>query len=163
VFTLTVSELLPELDINPLKSWLAVALLVATLTRIVLLMDTRRLLWGIERLTGLDLDRDGATGKPQERLVIVNAGQSHTEAEQQANAERASQFAQFVARLPAKGTAARKWEKELGRETHQEYRDALIKLGWARWKSIRADGTPNEKKGWALVLPAAKILRRISE
>ena len=99
---------------------------------------------------------------PNERVVIVNAGQSREEVAQRENAHKASEFAQFVAALPTKGTSQRAWESEIGRETWAEYRDALIRLGWAEWNSIKRDGTPNETKGWTLTLSVEEILARIS-
>ena len=155
-------ELAPSWDVDPFKVWAGVALAISTLAWLVLLGQTRRLLWAVEKLTGQDLDGDRQVGKPQERVVIVGAGKAQEQAAQRENEQRASQFAQFVAGIPIKGTAIRSWESELGRDTYQEYRDALIRLGWARWNSTKKDGTPNETKGWALALPAAEILERIS-
>jgi hypothetical protein len=151
-----------DYDGDLLTLWAGVGLPASTLVWLVLLFDSRRLLRVVETLTGLDLDRDGHVGKPKERVVIVNAARGQVEAAQRENAQRQSQFARWVAQLPTRGTAARTWERELGRETYQEWRDSLIRLGWAKWNSLRADGTPNERKGWTLVLPAAEILRRVS-
>ena len=54
------------------------------------------------------------------------------------------------------------WEGELGREVYQDYRDTLIRIGWARWNSTRANGKPNERRGWELTTDPAEILKRIS-
>jgi hypothetical protein len=151
-----------DYDGDLLGLWGILALTISSVAWLVLLGQTRRLLWVLERVTGADLDGDGVKGKPQERVVIVNAARAQAEAAQQENADRASQFAQFVAALPTKGTAARVWEGELGRETYQQYRAALIRLGWAKWNSLDGDGQPNERKGWALTIPAEDILKRIS-
>lgn len=142
--------------------WLGLGLGIAALAWLLILVDTRRLLWAIERVIGADLDSDGAQGKPEERLVIVNAPQGQKEATQREAAAEASGFAQFVAALPVRGTAARTWEPILTRPVYTEYRDALIKLGWAKWASVDRDGNPNEKKGWVLVLDPAEMLKRIS-
>jgi hypothetical protein len=154
-------ELAPGWDVDRWKVWAGLALGIAAVAWGILLWDTRRLLWTAERLTGLDLDGDRQVGKPQERLVILNAGQAHREAEAQAQAERVSEFARFVAAIPVKGTAQRTWEGELGREVYQQYRDALFRLGWAGWCSTRKNGRPNTRRGWELVKPAAEILERI--
>ena len=141
--------------------WLA----FSTMAWMVLLGQTRRLLWAKETRLGRDLDGDGVVGPPpkvQERVVIVNAGQAQAEAVRRGGAERASQFAEFVAAIPTAGTSLRAWEAELGRETYNDYRDALIRLGWAAWKSTKRDGEPNETKGWALTIDAGDILSRIS-
>jgi hypothetical protein len=161
VATLLLAGLSPHFSGNLLHVWAAVALAVATLTWLVLLRESRSLLWGIERLTRLDLDRDGTAGKPAERLVLLNAGMARQEAAEREKAERVSDFARFVRRLPAKGTALRAWEGEIGRADYQEYRDVLIRLGWARWNSIGPDGEPNERQGWELVMDAGDILKRI--
>jgi hypothetical protein len=116
-------------------------------------------------VTRRDLDGDGEIGKPKkerERVVIVNAPQEQEDASRRMNTERASHFARFVAQIPARGTDTRTWEGELGRPMYQEYRDALIRLGWAEWNSLQEDGTPNEKRGWSLVVPAGEILRLVS-
>lgn len=155
-------ELSPGWAVEPFKVWAGVGLAISTVAWMVLLGQTRRLLWTIEKLTGLDLDGDQRAGKPTERVVIVGAGKAKEQATQRTNEQRASLFAQFVAGIPVKGTALRAWETEMGRETFQDYRDALIRLGWAEWNSIKKDGTPNERQGWELTMPAADILERIS-
>lgn len=156
-------ELAPKLDIDTLKLWAGLALAIAAVAWLVLLGQTRRLLWTVEKLTGLDLDRDGTSGtpKPAERVVIVNAGQAKQEADQRERADRVSSFARFVSGLETRGTSMGAWESDLGRDTYQDYRDALLRLGWARWKSVKQDGTANERQGWVLTLPAAEILRRV--
>jgi hypothetical protein len=157
-----VSELVPDWDADLLKVWSITALAITAGAWLLLLGQTRRLLWTVEKLTGHDLDGDRQVGRPQERLVVVNAPKGQQAANQRGNAARASLFADFVARLPTRGTDARSWERELGRETYQEFRDVLLKVGWAKWNSTKKDGTPNERRGWTLVLPAAEILERIS-
>lgn len=142
--------------------WLGVALAVATVTWVLLLMDSRRLLWALERATGLDINRDGTKGKPGERVVIVGAARGQLKQQQEERAETQSQFARFVKGIPVKGTDLRTWEPIMGRETYQDYRDALIRIGWARWRSIGTDGKPRERQGWELVVDPEEILDRIS-
>ena len=142
--------------------WLA----CSTLAWAVLLRQTRRLLWAKETRTGRDLDGDGVVGPPpktKERVVIVNAGQAQADAASRAGAERASEFSRFIAAIPKEGTSLGAWESELGRETYNDFRDALIRLGWARWKSTKRSGEPNKTKGWTLTLDVTEILSRISE
>jgi hypothetical protein len=145
----------PDLDAHPVVVWLGLAELITCATWLLLLLDHRRLLWAWERPVNLDLNQDGQIDKPEERLVIVNAEASHRQAEQRTNEQRRSKFAFFVARLKVKGTSQRAWESELGR--------ALIRLGWARWCSLKDDGTPNERRGWELDADPVDILYRISE
>lgn len=97
--------------------WAGWDLAISAATWAILLRAHRRLLWAVERVTGLDLNKDGKTGKPQERLVIVNAPQAQQDAAQVDRAARRSAFAAFVAALPTRGTDARTWEPELGRPT----------------------------------------------
>lgn len=54
-----------------LKTWGILTLAVTSMTWLVLLGETRKLLWGVERLTGLDLDGDGARGNPAKRTIRV--------------------------------------------------------------------------------------------
>jgi hypothetical protein len=157
-----IGEVAPGFGGDLFKVWAITALAITAGAWLILLGQTRRLLWAVEKLTGQDLDQNGVIGKPQERLIIVNAAQGQVEAAQRENAQRASEFARFVARLPVMGTSQRTWESELGRLTYTEFRDALIRLGWARWLSVKPDGTPNERRGWELTVSAAEILERIS-
>jgi hypothetical protein len=57
--------------VNPAQLWAGLALFVMTCTWLLLLIDTRRLLWAIERLTGMDIDRDGEVGPEQTLRVQV--------------------------------------------------------------------------------------------
>lgn len=138
------------------------ALAVSGLAWVVLLREHRRLLWVLERATGADLDRNGHVGKPAERVVIVNAGSGQREQGRREEEQRRSDFASFVAGLDVRGTALREWERDIGREKYQEFRDVLIRCGWARWVSVKRDGTPNEKQGWELTKPVSEILDRVS-
>lgn len=147
-------------DVDPLRLWAAVALAVAVVAWLVLLGQTRRLLWAVERLVGLDLDGDGRQGEPCERVVIVNGRRP---GDRPARREELTGMMGFVARLQIKGAALRDWEGELGRDTYNRYRDALISSGWADWKSYGADGKPNERQGWDLTADVAEVLEHIVE
>lgn len=143
-----------------LRLWFGLALGVTSAAWLLLLQETRRLLWGIERLAGRDLDGDRTVGKPRERLVLVNADKSAAVETTTDAAERRSQFAQFVEALPIRGTAERAWIPVLGRGQYVEYRDTLIRLGWARWtsKGTRRKGAG----GWELTTTPATILDRLA-
>jgi hypothetical protein len=146
-----------------------VGLAVAVLCWAWLLADTRRLLWSAERLIGIDLSRDGHIGEPpSERIIIANAPQARREAaaavEAREAAVRRSQFAQFIGGIPVRGTAMAPWERAgVSRDQYRAWRDLLLRLNWARWNSVGADGQPNETQGWALTLPASEILERLSD
>lgn len=146
-------------DLGPL--WLGLTLAIGTITWVMLLADTRRLLRQIETLTGLDLDGDGKAGNPQDRMVLVNAPQARKEAQQivqeRDQADTAAELAEFVARLPALGTDARTWESRIGRDKYVAFRGVLLEMGWAAWNSPR-----DKRRGWSLVLPVREILQRIT-
>lgn len=141
--------------------WFGLALAIGTITWVLLLVDTRRLLRVIEKLSGLGLDGDGTVGKPQDRMVLVNAPAARKEARQKAQeqekADRAAELSEFVARLPSLGTDQRTWEGKIGRDKYTVFRDVLIEMGWAAWNSPR-----DKRVGWRLVLPVREILQRIS-
>lgn len=141
--------------------WLGVGLVVACCAWLLLLGQTRRLLWAAERLTGRDLDGDRRLGKPAERVIVVNAGQA-PDPERADQDGRRSRFAAFVAALPIRGTSARTWEGELGRAEYQAFRDVLLRAKLARWCSLDPAGRPNERRGWELTVDPAEVLRRIS-
>jgi len=65
-------ELTPSWEVNRLKVWFALALAISCCVWVALLVDTRRLLRQIEKLTGLDLDGDGIAGDPTKRRLEVH-------------------------------------------------------------------------------------------
>jgi hypothetical protein len=68
VFVLLTGEMVPRLDVDPLK----LALGIAGVSWVVLLLDHRKLLWAIERLTHLDLDGDGTEGEPAPQRHVLS-------------------------------------------------------------------------------------------
>lgn len=140
--------------------WFGLALGIGTICWLFLLVDTRRLLRTIERLTGLDIDGDGTAGTVKERHVLVNAEAARNEAARvDADNERtqtACELAEFVAKLPNVGTDSRTWEPRIGREKYQAFRSVLLEMGWAAWNS------QDRRQGWRLVLPTREILARIT-
>ena len=75
--------------------WLGLTLGISAVAWLVLLRDSRRLLWSLERLTGWDLDRDQQVGKPKERLIIANAAQGRRQAHQRGLTRERSEFVQY--------------------------------------------------------------------
>ena len=71
-------EVAPGWDVDRVKLYGAVSLAVGAISWLFLLVDTRKLLWGIERLIGLDIDRNNAIGDPTKRRIEVHVkdGQS---------------------------------------------------------------------------------------
>ena len=52
--------------------WATLALIIAAVAWVLLLFDTRKLLWAVERLVGADLNRDGARGDPSKQRLEVH-------------------------------------------------------------------------------------------
>ena len=141
--------------------FVGVALVATLLVWVVLLGQHRRLMWAVERVLSQDVNRDGAIGEPQERIVLVNGGQGQAAARATARQSWASGLAHFVARVPARGSSLRDWEGELSRDAYIEYRDALLGAGLAAWRSFKSNGKPNERQGWELVGSVDDVLARI--
>jgi len=144
-----------------LDIWLGAFLAVSCFGWLVLLGQHRRLLWFVEKVVGQDLDSDGEVGDPADRLVFVDRERAR---EQSAKERRDSEFKRllaFVEGISIKGTGLTAWEKELGRARYCEFRDALIDYGFASWRSVRSDGTPNKSQGWQLVKSAADVQKAL--
>jgi hypothetical protein len=156
------SELVPGWDADLLKVWAITALAITAMAWILLLADSRRLLWASEKVTGIDLDGDGTIGQPRDRLVFVDREKAKEEAAQERKRGEWLTFVSFVRQLPARGTTLTAWESEIGRARYTEFRDALIDYGLACWLSTKADGTPNKTQGWELTATVDEILDRIS-
>lgn len=157
-----ISELAPGWSGSGLKAWAGLALAISAVAWWVLLGQTRRLLWAAERLTGWDLDRDGATGRPgPERLLMLNASRLKQQEQSAQGSKPAArgEFAAFVRLLALQGTALRDWESDIGRERYLYYRDFLLNRGLARWRNgLRPDGTPDKSEGWELTTSADLII-----
>jgi len=144
--------------------WLGIMLGISTVAWLFLLLDSRKLLRVVERLTGLDLDHDGTVGPPtvETRYIPLNPSASRQDAARVAEAEEkarvASELSHFVAKLPHIGTDSRTWEGRIGRDKYTAFRDLLIEMGWATWNHAR-----DKRQGWRLVLPVRTILQRIGD
>lgn len=60
------------------------------------------------------------------------------------------------------GTGSRIWEPILGRKRYQQYRDALIDSGWARWNAYDDDDNPLVTTGWSFEESPEEIYKQIS-
>jgi hypothetical protein len=67
-----VGEVAPGFGGDLFKVWAITALAITAGTWLILLGQTRRLLWAVERLTGLDLDEDGTAGPPEKQAIEVH-------------------------------------------------------------------------------------------
>ena len=108
-------------------------------------------LYHVETLTGLDLDRDGHTGRPQGHIVALSPyqGQQAQRAEQR---EGVAQVFRWFVMGCQHDTSLRRWESEMGREQYQEWRDLLIHSGYTRWKGS------NERAGWELTADPETVI-----
>ncbi len=141
-------------------SWQLFAMLALVATAIVwmlLLTDTRRLLWGIETRLGRDMNRDGYTGEPVERVVLLGA--RHTTPADKPAAPDSCDLAAFVSGIPTHGTGLNAWPN-LSRPAWTAYRQQLMAAGFADWTSY-TDGQPNKTQGWALTADVDEILAYI--
>lgn len=78
IIVMGLAELAPDLPINPVKAWGAAALVIASVAWLLLLTDTRRLLWAVERLVNADIDQDGQAGPPERRTLRVEVTNGQT-------------------------------------------------------------------------------------
>jgi hypothetical protein len=143
--------------------WAGLTLAISGIAWLLLLRDSRKLLWTLERWTKRDLDQDGQVGKPQERLVLLNAAQGQRHSHQRAQDQEHSEFVEFVRRLDVFGTSQRTWEPQIGRADYLRFRDFLLESSYAEWNAYDDDGEPHERRGWSLTMPASEIVKRISE
>lgn len=141
-----------------LKVWavsLPVCAALAWLWRLAASHDT---LWKIERYVG-DLDDDGVRGKPergpQQHIIALNPYQGR-QAQRNDELDRLrGEFVHFVMAC-AVDTSARRWEKKLGRERYQQWRDVLIKSGYGRWRN-----EDDPKGGWLLTANPQDVVRAL--
>jgi len=155
LLTWALAEFVPDYDGSLSRFFGFWALFLSAFVWVVLLVDTRSLLRTVERLVGKDLDGDGQVG---ERVVVVGARQNQQEALDRERQARSSAFAEFVSSLPTHGTGYQTWEGRLGRDMYLEFRDALLKLGYAKWNSPQ-----DHRQGWSLVVPVQHVLRRVTD
>jgi len=116
-----------------------------------------RLLWAIESATRLDLDGDGAQGKPQPAMTFTLTNPAQARADSERAAEGAEQDSQraallaFVDRCCTVGTSEGAQGVDAGaRGDYVRMRDALLSLGVARWKN-----PDRPKSGWLLATDQA--------
>jgi len=122
---------------------------------IIQLIENRRTLWLIERWSGMDLDHDGKVGQPEIRPFPVNPRQGQRAAAEAAERAWRREFASFI-RWCERNTSQRYWEKQVGRDRLTEWRELLIRQGYAAWNN------PNDQRaGWKLLQPAEQIIARV--
>jgi len=149
---------------DTVRVWIVATALVTAVTWGLLLREHRRLLWELERRWDVDLDGDGHKGEPEprERLVFMNRERSKEAAGRQRRENEWRSFLRFVKEIPIRGTAMGSWEKVIGRDRYQEYRDALIDYGFADWRHY-AHERPVRSQGWDLVTTVDEILESLGQ
>jgi hypothetical protein len=128
---------------------------------LVLLVDHRRLLWGIERITHTDIDGDREVGPPEELRVEL----SHTDAVGNYHAQilsipgiEADRLRQFAAAVTSgKGLAVNAWTGSGALFTRSEYDRLLAELQRA---GLAAKGAG--VSGWALTRPGRAVLAEVA-
>lgn len=119
------------------------------------LSEANAALWRIEEITRTDLDGDGHVGappvpaprRPDHPLTLVFGAPPHK--------TRQERFEAFV-RGCKDSTAQNYWEgppHNLPREDYINWRDTLIRLGWAAWRS-----GSSKKPGWELLFTPEEII-----
>ena len=116
---------------------------------------TTRTLYNVERITHIDINRDGVTGDPG-HIMALNPYQGQVAQRRDERAGRANVFRWFVTSC-AQDTASRNWEPQIGREQYIEWRDLLIASGWAKWRGRTGHG------GWDLTADPADIIEALQD
>lgn len=69
-----IGQLAPDTRGDLPAAWLGLALAITSVSWVLLLLDSRRLLWGLERITGMDLDDDDVIGELQTIEIHLQEG-----------------------------------------------------------------------------------------
>lgn len=156
-----------EYDGDLLALWFGLALGIGTVAWVLLLVDTRKLLRQIERLTGLDLDGDGTAGDPavkRQLEVHVKEG-NHTRIIEsdwlEIDDERLIIFAAGI--LRGRGLTEAEWGKEKavfpsGINAWRAFRSRLLDAGLIAWVD------PNKPNlGYQVTASGRAFFRRVAE
>lgn len=150
---------LAELDIDLFYLWGGASLGVGFIAWLVLLGQTRRLLWAIERLVGLDLDGDQVSGPPTKIQVEVTQGKQQMYLELPGSPQALATLARGV--LGGRSFAEDSWSgrgQPFSRGEFRELRDALIERRLATWRNPDAP-----TQGVVLTAAGRAVFRRLAE
>lgn len=122
------------------------------------------LLWATESITGRDVNRDGAVGRPAQSFTLANPAQARQQAAQtvktaESEAARAELVA-FVHRCYTVGTSeGAHGVKASGpdRAAYVRQRDVLLALGIAAWKNAE-----RPRAGWKMAVSYARATEIIA-
>lgn len=141
-----------RLPVWPWREWLAVVMLSATVAWLRDSAWAQSTIWRHEQTTGQDLDGDGEVGKPDVRLLPINPRAGQAAQARQAEREYREAFARFIHGCES-DSSLRRWEREIGREQYETWRDTLIASGYAAWANER-----DHRAGWRLTLDAGLVV-----
>lgn len=111
-------------------------------------------LYVAETLSRRDINHDGYVGEPA--TTFVNPYQGQANAQREAAQEWRKGLLSFVRQCETVGTSGPAWEKRIPRSQYEDYRDTLLKSGFAVWISER-----NHLQGWKLATDAESIAAQI--
>jgi len=90
-----------------------------------------------------------AKSLPKERVIVMRGARTKTDED-----SREALLVDFV-RKCVRDNTLRYWESKIGRETYVDFRDQLIRAGYARWKAA------DRKQGWELTCGPIEILENL--
>ncbi|HFD38520.1 MAG TPA: hypothetical protein ENJ31_01535 [Anaerolineae bacterium] len=159
-------QVAPDLDGDPLAAWAGLALGISTLAWLVLLGQTRRLLWAVERAIAQDLDGDGAVGKPvppPPPTIRVEVAREDGRQVQFVDLPISPRAAGIIARGVLRGQRLSEsaWSGRGGvcsRSEFGRFRAVLIERGWAVWRNPQAPA-----QGIELTAAGRAVFRRLAE
>lgn len=115
---------------------------------------SRKVRGGVERIVGIDLDRNGYVGSPppEAQIALLNA---NLKGSVSALDQLKDEFSQFV-RGCQYDTSVRRWERTLPRHKYTAFRNLLLEGGWAAWEGN------DRRSGWKLIASPEEILKSLS-
>ena len=116
-----------------------------------LIWSFRHWLISLERVTGLDLNRDGFIGSPSQ-VVLLNARHDRPLTPE---VEYRQRFINFIKGCEAGPTTEDRWYPVLG-EDYERFRDQLIEGGWAKWNHPTV-----RQQGWVLMATPEEIIKHV--
>jgi hypothetical protein len=141
------------------RLWVGLVLGVTSAAWLLLLVDTRKLLWALERVTGLDVDQDGHEGPPPTIRVEVTEGARQVYLDLPGEPEDLATMARGV--LNGRSLAEGTWSGRGGLFSRSEFRtirDELIERGLATWRNPRA-----KAQGVELTAAGRAVFRLLAE
>jgi hypothetical protein len=162
LIVLALNTTAPSLEVDAFRLWALSALVISTATWWILLFQTRKLLWAVERVTGRDIDGDQVIGQPVALPPIqveVTSGQKQVYLELPGKPEALAALARGV--LAGRPMAEDSWSGRAGpfsRSEFRQIRDTLIERGLATWRNPDA-----KAQGCELTAAGRAVFRRLAD